>query len=81
MKAEVKLFAIAKQLAGTETVCCELTEPATVKELRAAILEQYPALTDVIEHVLFAIDTEYADDHATIRQGAEIACIPPVSGG
>ena len=34
-----------------------------------------------LPHLLFAVGTEYAADGAIVRQGDEIACIPPVSGG
>ena len=81
MKVEVKLFAVAKQLVGAETVNLELPRGATVKELRAALVQQQPAMADVVQHVLFAVNTEYADDETTIPNDAEIACIPPVSGG
>jgi molybdopterin converting factor small subunit len=30
---------------------------------------------------MFAIDAEYAIDATTIGPAAEVACIPPVSGG
>jgi molybdopterin converting factor small subunit len=31
--------------------------------------------------VMFAVNAEYADDQAVIPAGAQVACIPPVSGG
>ncbi len=81
MNVEVKLFAVAKQLVGAETINLELPRGATVKELRAALVQQHPAMADVVRHVIFAVNTEYADDKTTIPSDAEIACIPPVSGG
>jgi molybdopterin converting factor small subunit len=38
-------------------------------------------LSTLLPHVLFAINAEYAGDATPIPAGAEIACIPPVSGG
>jgi molybdopterin converting factor small subunit len=34
-----------------------------------------------LPHVLFAVGSEYAGDERPIREGSQIACIPPVSGG
>lgn len=78
---EVQLFAVARQLAGRETVGVSLAEPATVGQLRQALGEQFPALASVLPHVMFALNAEYADDGTVIPPGAAIACIPPVSGG
>ena len=81
MNVEVKLFAVARQLAGCETACVELPEAATVAQLRVALVAQHPPLAEVMQHVMFAVDAEYADEQTSIPHDAEVACIPPVSGG
>lgn len=81
MIVEVKMFAIAQQLTGRETVELNLVENATVADLRAALAEQHPSLAAVQDHLLIAINTEYARDDMKIPAGVQIACIPPVSGG
>ncbi len=32
-------------------------------------------------HLLFAINAEYSVDETPVADGADVACIPPVSGG
>lgn len=81
MRAQVKLFAIARQLAGAESIEVVLESGATVHELRGAIAREFPSLATVLPHALVAIDNEYADNRDVIRAGAEIGLIPPVSGG
>jgi molybdopterin converting factor subunit 1 len=81
MRVRVKLFAVAKQKAGQDEIEVELPAAATVALLRAAMVEQFPALADVIRHVRFAVDNEYAGDDLPLEPSAEIAVIPPVSGG
>jgi len=81
MKVCVRLFAVARQLAGRETVEVELPSSATVLDLRDAVQNQFPELAHLIRHVTFAVNTEYAQDETRIPEDAEIACIPPVSGG
>jgi len=81
MKATIKLFAGARELAGQEQIELELPTAATVAQLRAALLAASPALAPLLPHALFAINTHYATDETSIPDGAEIACIPPVSGG
>ena len=81
MKINVKLFAVARERAGANAIDVELSPPATVRQLRGALVEQYPALRDVVPHVRFAVNSEYAADSTTISPQAEVAIIPPVSGG
>ena len=81
MRVRVKLFAVARQRAGREMIDVEIPPAATAGQLRAAVIEQWPALADVIPHVRLAVNNEYALDTANITANAEIAIIPPVSGG
>lgn len=77
----MQLFAVARQLAGKDTVELELPGGATVGRLREALIAAQPELSEVVRNAAFSIDADYADDAAEIPSGAEVACIPPVSGG
>jgi molybdopterin converting factor subunit 1 len=81
VKVSVRLFAVARQLAGRETIELEVPEGSTIAQLRARLAAEVPDLADVLPHVLFAIGSEYAADEEPIFEGTQIACIPPVSGG
>jgi molybdopterin converting factor subunit 1 len=81
MKLCVKLFAVARQRAGCDSIQVELPASATIRQLRGAIVEQYPPLADVVPHARFALNSDYAADSAAIPPAAEVAIIPPVSGG
>jgi molybdopterin converting factor small subunit len=81
MKATVRVFALARQLAGQESLVVDLPLGATVADLRRSMAEQYPALADLVAHALFAINAQYATDVTLVPAAADLACIPPVSGG
>jgi molybdopterin converting factor subunit 1 len=81
MKLNVKLFAVAKERVGKSAIEIELPERSTVRQLRGAIIEQFPPLADVMRHARLAVDNDYASDAAMIDTRSEIAIIPPVSGG
>jgi len=81
MMLRIKLFAVAKQRVGRDCVEVEAPTGATVRQLRGAMVEQFPMLADVMGHVRLAVNSEYAADGMTIPVGAEVAVIPPVSGG
>ncbi len=81
MRVNLRLFAAAREAARQEVIQVELSEPATVGELRRALELQFPAVYQTARHSLFAVNNEYADDSAIIPRDTEVACIPPVSGG
>lgn len=81
MRVTVKLFAAARDLAGTDQLAVELPKEATIGELREQMCQACPALAPLLAQVIFAVDAAYAADDATVSPDTEIACIPPVSGG
>jgi len=81
VKVEVLLVAAARQAAGCDKVAVDLSGGSNVAELRHAILAACPALEGVLASSLIAINHEYVRDNSVIPLNAEIALIPPVSGG
>ncbi len=81
MKIEVRLFAVARQLANQETITVSCPESATIADLKQAIIEQLPELATILDHVRFAVNSDYADEKTQLSSTDEVACIPPVSGG
>jgi molybdopterin converting factor subunit 1 len=81
VKIEVKLFAAARQYAGAESVEVELPEGATPADLRQALVARFPEAQGILRHALFAADMDFVKDDDPLPSEAEIACIPPVSGG
>jgi molybdopterin converting factor small subunit len=75
------LFALARQRVGRGDVTLELAGPVTVEALKRELGVTYPELAPLLPHVLIAVAGEYAADDMVIPPGAEIAAIPPVSGG
>lgn len=81
MDVKVRLFAWARERVGRPEVTVGLPEPATVSDLRGALARDFPELAPMVSSALIAVDAEYADDDRAIRAGADLAVIPPVSGG
>ncbi len=80
MKLHLKLFAVAKQLAGTDLLEVDLPRGATVGQLRDCVAATTPALAPLLPGMTFAVNAEYANDRTVLRLDDDIACIPPVSG-
>lgn len=80
MRISVRLFAGLRERAGAERVEVDLPEGARVRDLLAAM-----ATTPVGEltpgQCVVALDREYAGADEVVTPGAEVALVPPVSGG
>ncbi|MEK6246790.1 MAG: MoaD/ThiS family protein [Planctomycetales bacterium] len=81
MNVQVKLFAAARQLVGKPVVIVDVADIATVADLRAALLKQFPVLRPLQHHLMFSVDQEYASPTDAVTAISEVAVIPPVSGG
>ena len=76
----VHLFAGMAATVGQRSVTVQPQEP-TVAGLRAALGETFPAIEALLARSAVAVDGRYAAADAFLELGAEIAVIPPVSGG
>ena len=81
MKIRVKLFAILRERAGTGEIMLDLPDGATVRSAADSLSTQLPSIREHARHVAFAVNREYASADAPLKDGDELAVIPPVSGG
>jgi molybdopterin converting factor subunit 1 len=81
MKVRVKLFAVAKELAGSDAISVELPAAATIDDVRRAVAAAHPNLDRILSHAMWAVNAKYADDTTIVNKHSDIALIPPVSGG
>ncbi|WP_243337419.1 molybdopterin converting factor subunit 1 [Anaeromyxobacter soli] len=80
MPIQILYFAGAREAAGASRETLERA-PASVAELRRALEAAHPALARILPRCRIAVDQEFAPDDAPLRDGAEVAIVPPVSGG
>jgi molybdopterin synthase catalytic subunit len=82
MFIDVRLFAMLREQAGSDSVTVEVGEGATVRDVLDAVGRQH-GLGDLIERmpVVMAVNREYVDADSPLAEGDELALIPPVSGG
>lgn len=71
-------------MAGTKETSLELPgDSSSVSKLREQIVEKLPGLKPVAATVTLALNQEYLDPEqdADLKDGDEVAFIPPISGG
>jgi molybdopterin converting factor subunit 1 len=82
MVVHVRLFAMLRERAGSDSLQVELEDGATVRDAIDAIASQH-GLGDVVARtsMVMAVNRHYAEEGRPLAEGDELALIPPVSGG
>jgi molybdopterin synthase catalytic subunit len=81
MRAQVLFFGPLKDLAGRAAEEAEFPEGADLAAVWESCMARYPSLRDLKGTVAIAQNREFAEPSAKLVEGAEIAFLPPVSGG
>jgi molybdopterin converting factor subunit 1 len=81
MNVKLRLFASVADALGVRELDLELPDNATAADALDALASRYPAARGHRQGLAIAVNMAYAGlDHA-LREGDELALIPPVSGG
>ena len=81
MKVHVRLFSVAKDLAGFDAKTVELQFPATAQTIVDHLAADNPAFIKWKPSLRLAVNLEYVNPNHPLTDGDEVAVIPPVSGG
>jgi molybdopterin synthase catalytic subunit/molybdopterin converting factor small subunit len=81
MRVSLRLFAGLHDLVGTRDIVMEMPEGSRVSDLKSRLAEEYPVVQPLLTTLVFAIDDEFIPLDQALHDGAEVALIPPVSGG
>ena len=77
---KVLAFGVVKDIFSNSIVDIDIEDVATVTQLKTLLEEKYPQLNQLGSYMI-AVNNEYASINEVIREGDEVAIIPPVSGG
>jgi molybdopterin synthase catalytic subunit len=81
MRVRVLFFGRLKEIVGLAEDTAELSDGARVEDLFARYGNQYPELARFRPSVAAAVNQEYAEWRAPLKNNDEVAFLPPVSGG
>jgi molybdopterin converting factor subunit 1 len=85
MKVKVLFFAMTRELVGIRE--CDLIldndneTMITTVTLMEELCRLYPSLLSILDQIVLAVNKAYITDAITLKDGDEIALIPPISGG
>ena len=75
------LFASAREAAGVQEVELAVAGPATAGDVMTALVARFPQLAAHQASLRLAVNGEYVAAAHPVRDGDEVALIPPTCGG
>jgi molybdopterin converting factor subunit 1 len=81
VRVKVLFFGMVKDIVGRAEDHIEVADDARLETVFTRYARQFPRLVDLESSIVLACNQEFSDRSAAIREGDEIAFLPPVSGG
>ncbi len=81
MNIHLRYFASFREATGKNEEALALRDAATIADVRTLLLELYPRLQPLMERAACAVNHRYVSLETVLREGDEVAFIPPVGGG
>ena len=81
MRVQARFFAAYRELTGASHTEVDLPQGATVADLIDALRARGPSFSALPPKPAVAVNLEYAPADTALRDGDEVAFIPPVAGG
>ena len=81
VRVKVLFFGMLRDIVGRGEDQIEVADGACLESVFTRYARQFPRLTDLESSVVLACNQEFCNRSAPIREGDEIAFLPPVSGG
>jgi sulfur-carrier protein len=78
---KVKLFAIYQEVYNQEEITLNVVENSKLADILKIIIQEKPLLTNWENITKLAVNLEFVSPDFQVKDGDEIALIPPVSGG
>ena len=81
MQVTVRLFARLRDLVGTGELRRDIPGGGTVASVWEALVREYPHVAPYAQSMSCAVNADYARMTTPLKEGDEVAFLPPVSGG
>lgn len=81
VKLTVKFFGSYQEAVGEKKLEIETDTVSKVQDLIDELTEKYPNLADLDDQLLIAVNKTMAERGKELKDGDEVAFLPPVSGG
>jgi len=81
LKIKLLFFAVLRDIVGTSEDVIELPDGARAGDVWERLRDEHAVLHDYIQPPMIAVNESYVGADELLRDGDELAFIPPVAGG
>lgn len=81
MRVTIRLFARLREITTTGELDRQVPDDATARGAWEALATEFPGLAEYTTVISCAVNEEYAPFDRRLKDGDEVAFLPPVSGG
>ena len=81
MKVKVFLFAQLRELLREDELCLEAQAPLSCKDAAFQLAQRYPGIAGLLKQCIVACNGVLVPADTILKDGDEMALLPPVSGG
>jgi molybdopterin converting factor subunit 1 len=81
LRIKLLFFAVLRDVAGRSEEVIELPDGTRAGDVWQRLRDEHPVLRDYIQPPMIAVNESYAGADEPLRDGDELAFIPPVAGG
>ena len=81
MKIRLLFFAVLRDIAGRDENVIDVPDGTRAGDVWQRLRDQHPELRDYVQPPMIAVNESYVGVEEPLRDGDELAFIPPVAGG
>lgn len=78
---KILYFAFIKDLTGVGSGTMRLPYDSTIQNMLTNILDIYPQINNVLKSIKVSVNYKLVDRNTILKDGDEVALLPPISGG
>ncbi|HCY18344.1 MAG: molybdopterin converting factor subunit 1 [Deltaproteobacteria bacterium GWC2_42_51] len=80
---KIRFFAMLKNKVGQEEVKLDVPENISLEKFKQILKKEFPAITEFLDKksIMISVNQEFATKNTMIKDGDEVALLPPFSGG
>jgi MoaD family protein len=81
VRISILYFATVKDAPGIRMESIDISNDTTIREMLSKISIIYPKLKHILNNIQISVNYRIVDFNTVLKDGDEVALLPPISGG
>jgi MoaD family protein len=81
VRISILYFATVKDATGIRMESIDISNDTTIREMLSKISIIYPKLKHILNNIQISVNYRIVDFNTVLKDGDEVALLPPISGG